>query len=77
MLNKSIGELSGKFCSKLGCDVLVYHTADENGNETGRCLSSHLCRSDERRICSSSDYATKKEKNENINQEVNYGIQIH
>ena len=71
------GELSGKYCSKLGCDVLVYRTSDESGNKTCGCLSSHLCRADERLVCTSYGYVMKKEKNEKINQEVNYGFQIY
>ena len=42
-MNENGGELSGKYCSKLGTNVMVLKTVTENG-EQRRCLSSHLCR---------------------------------
>jgi|GEM_PF-1313018 len=52
MNNKINCDISGKYCSNLGTDVIVMSTTDKNGNLQTRCLSSHLCRSDERMKCS-------------------------
>ena len=57
-------EFSGKYCQKLGCDVVICREPDDDGNERSRCLSSHLCREDERMVCGTSGYIMKKENNE-------------
>ena len=61
------GELSGKFCSKLGTNVMVVSKTDENGTVQRQCLSSHLCRSDGGMRC---DMA-KIEKENKINNIIN------
>ena len=63
MKENKTGELSGKYCSKLGANVLVLTGSGENGSERRMCLSSHLC-GGEVHACSFSD---QKENNKNKN----------
>lgn len=58
-------ELSGKYCSRLGADVMVISGVDGQGNERHTCLSSHLCRCDERKSCGT--YHDENKNNQNIN----------
>lgn len=47
----SNGELSGKYCSRLGSNVMILSSKDKNGKVDSRCLSSHLCQADHRIEC--------------------------
>lgn len=64
-MNENGGELSGKYCSKLGTNVMVLKTITENG-EQRRCLSSHLCRADGEKPCDMTYYEKEIKTNQNI-----------
>ncbi len=63
MDKKIDGDISGKYCSNLGTDVVVMSTTDKNGVLHRKCLSSHLCRNDERMKCSVAGAENKNETN--------------
>lgn len=65
MKENSNGDISGKYCSNLGTDVVVISTTDENGVRRQKCLSSHLCRKDERMKCSVSGIENEIKTNSN------------
>ena len=64
-MNEKSGELSGKYCSKLGTSVMVISTEDENGGTKRLCLSSHLCHSDERKTCDVAEIQKEIKNNQN------------
>lgn len=59
------GELSGKYCSKLGTNVMVISTKTENGETVRHCLSSHLCHSGEKKACDMAKTLKEIKKNQN------------
>ena len=59
------GELSGKYCSKLGTSVMVLKTTKDGNKTERRCLSSHLCHSDERKSCDVSQIQKEIKNNQN------------
>lgn len=63
----SCGELSGKYCSRLGSDVMILSLREKNGNTERRCLSSHLCRKDQRMECGLGNESTTNINMQNYN----------
>ena len=59
------GELSGKYCSKLGTNVMVISTKTESGETVRRCLSSHLCHSDKKKACDMAEAQREIKNNQN------------
>ncbi len=43
--------MSSRYCPKLDDNVIVMTSSDDNGFEKRTCLSSHLCREDDRAEC--------------------------
>ena len=64
-MNENGGELSGKYCSKLGTNVMVLKTVTDKGEEQRRCLSSHLCHADGEKPCDMAVYEKEKKNNQN------------
>lgn len=46
-----VRQMSSRYCPKLDDNVIVMTSSDENGFEKRTCLSSHLCREDDRAEC--------------------------
>ena len=46
-----IRQMSARYCPKLDDQVIVMTSNDKNGFEQHTCLSSHLCREDDRTGC--------------------------
>jgi len=46
-----VRQMSSRYCPKLDDHVIVMTSSDENGFEKRTCLSSHLCREDDRAEC--------------------------
>lgn len=62
-----IKEMSSRYCPKLDDNVIVMSTSDKNGFTQRTCLSSHLCRGDDRVACEhDSASAGSGEKNQTI-----------
>ena len=59
------GELSGKYCSKLGTNVMVIKTKTESGETRRLCLSSHLCHSDVKKACDMAKNQNEIKNNQN------------
>lgn len=63
-MNENGGELSGKYCSKLGTNVMVLKNVTESG-EQRRCLSSHLCCGSGEKPCDVTYYEKEIKNNQN------------
>ncbi|MGM9663594.1 MAG: hypothetical protein ACI3XF_02020 [Eubacteriales bacterium] len=48
-------ELTSHYCPKIDDNVFVMSVDGNDGGKTRRCLSSHLCREDERASCGHTD----------------------
>ncbi|MBS6446048.1 MAG: hypothetical protein KH382_00455 [Clostridiales bacterium] len=46
-----VRQMSSRYCPKLDDNVIVMTSSDDNGFEKRTCLSSHLCREDDRAEC--------------------------
>lgn len=57
MSEKRKSELTAHYCPNIDDNVFVMSTVDRRGATKRKCLSAHLCRSDERASCGRTDEA--------------------
>lgn len=57
MSEKKKAELTAHYCPNIDDNVFVMSTVDKSGAQKRKCLSAHLCRSDERASCGRTDEA--------------------